>query len=236
MLYPLDIKAVYKLLSSVEKIERIDSDTVSKHLNVSKKRADKLLPTIEWIRKKIGGKHKTFPEFKNKLLDALNREFQVKQVINELWINRIPYNPYSICYVLSKKGLKVDLNTCKFIEKVLTEIKVIGLRKIPTWLGGEEDRILEFILNKGYTNVSTIIRHFGDVREILLNLCKEDKIEIIGIEDIGLDIKKINDFDHLDIDKINVESSFIKLYRDSKSGKLLGKIILPKHASVKAKW
>ncbi|MGQ4891956.1 MAG: hypothetical protein ACP6IP_05645 [Candidatus Njordarchaeia archaeon] len=235
MLYPFKLDLLFRAIILLKQGKEENKEKLIKRLGVKKNLEKKFFDTAIWISERIG-EFSDFREFKERLIDVLVKEFKVDEVISNLSNAQIPLNIYTVKIELEKLGVKLDKEAVKFLIATLKETNVIAYRQIPIWIRNESDALYEFILDRGAVRFAQIQRRFSNARELLLELAKKKRVQIEGLDELGIEIAEIEDFDRIDPNTINQNSKLIRLYREPSSGKLYAMIVIPKNVTVRALW
>jgi len=132
--------------------------------------------------------------------------------------------------------LSVEEIEAKALINILEQLKAIYVRKIPIIVMTEKESIYEFVLERGCIKYSIIERKFRNARDNLIELIKEGKITIRGLDEIGISLENIENFDKIEVEPKIVKSPFFKIFTDKREGKEYAYFIIPRNAMVCAKW
>ncbi len=225
----VDIEELFTYFKKFQRAKKIEENIFSEKF--SRKKVEQLKMMIKWLSDLIHERLENLDDFIQRFADILRTAFKIDDCISLLKEKYLPLNSKTLQWALQKVDIPVDTQTARSLIKYMRTLKIVEFRPLPVIIRGKQDEILEYIIRKGRTRYINIISKFGESLEYILELYSEGKINIIGIEELGIKREDIVNVRSLDVSKLNLESKFIRIVRDSE-GNMFPVIVVPKNTVI----
>ncbi len=231
-LFPVKLKILHRILTEYVP-EKINSTIISEKFGLSMTLSKKYEKVAKWLISRIGQIGKSFEEFKNQLLGVLEKEFCFSSLLRKMASNKYPLNRYFVQLLVKELCEKeIDVNTARALIQWAKELKLVVLLRTIEYTPTEKDFVWAYIYSRGSVPFSVLEKKFPNARTIVLELWKEGRVFIEGIEELGLDPSMITDFDRIPAELVPESSRFISIWLDETTGERYASIIIPPRTKV----
>jgi len=236
-IYPVKLPIMYDLLLKyVEKGELSVEDVMNILATKSVAKARQYIHMVKWFIDKFGKFDGSYRDFIKILEDYFEENYHLSEIIRTLSDRKLPANFVFLKLVAREKNLDIDDKLARALFNFAKEIGILSILNVATYTPTIEEKLLNFIRNRGETRFSLLEKRFPDTRTLVLKLWRENLIEIEGLEDIKEELISFEDLDHIPIDLVSNKTDFFSIWEDPISGKQFASLIIPPRAKVKIKW
>ena len=148
------------------------------------------------------------------LEDYFEENYHLSEIIRTLSDRKLPANFVFLKLIAREKNLDIDDKLARALFNFAKEIGILSILNVATYTPTIEEKLLNFIRNRGETRFSLLEKRFPDTRTLVLKLWRENLIEIEGLEDIKEELISFEDLDHIPIDLVSNKTDFFSIWEE----------------------